>query len=248
MLSGGMRKKTDNAFASTHRILIGHEAIMVSAINLILNKDQIWNWHFFGDLFKDKDPDVYEDLCKLERIIGYSRHPTYIVVARSDKTFKRLNIIDEYERNRIAVLKKENNTHVIFLTNENGYNFAHNKLPESELLNYIVTGEEFDFHKAMLILRERYHIQKLLNDGGRQMSNGVRDSGLLAEERITLEPYPGDDIMIPTEEIYPTSVLGKTGLGIDGSELEGAILLHSIAIGKERANVYTYPLNDEIVL
>lgn len=80
------------------------------------------------------------------------------------------------------------------------------------------------------------------------MSNGVRDSGLLAEERITLEPYPGDDIMIPTEEIYPTSVLGKTGLGIDGSELEGAILLHSIAIGKERANVYTYPLNDEIVL
>ena len=248
LLSGGMRKKIDNAFASTHRILIGHEAIMVSAINLILNKDQIWNWHFFGDLFKDKDPDVYEDLCKLERIIGYSRHPIYIVVARSDKTFKRLNIIDEYERNRIAVLKKENNTHVIFLTNENGYNFAHNKLPESELLNYIVTGEEFDFHKAMLILRERYHIQKLLNDGGRQMSNGVRDSGLLAEERITLEPYPGDDIMIPTEEIYPTSVLGKTGLGIDGSELEGAILLHSIAIGKERANVYTYPLNDEIVL
>ena len=96
MLSGGVRKKTDNAFASTHRILIGHEAIMVSAVNLILNKDKIWNWHFFGDLFKDNDPDVYEDLCKLERIIGYSRHLTYIVVARSDKTFKRLNIIEEY--------------------------------------------------------------------------------------------------------------------------------------------------------
>jgi hypothetical protein len=54
--------------------------------------------------------------------------------------------------------------------------------------------------------------------------------------------------MIPAEEMDPTSVLGKTGLGIDGNELEGAILLHSIAIGKESANVYTYPLNDEIVL
>jgi hypothetical protein len=87
-----------------------------------------------------------------------------------------------------------------------------------------------------------------LNDGGRLMSNGVRDSGLLAEERVTLEPYPGNDVMTTSEETDPTSILGKKGLGIDGSEMECAILLHSIVNGKERANVYTYPLKDEIVL
>ena len=248
LLSGGKRKQIDNAFASTHRILIGHDAIMVSAVNLMLNKGNIWNWHFFGDFFKENNPGVYDDLCKLEKKFGPPQLLTYVVIARSDKTFRRLNIIQEYQKNHIAVLDKKKDIHVIFLTNDDGYSFANNALPESDLLNYVITGKKFDLYKAMRILRDKYHIQKLLNDGGRQMSNGVRDSGLLAEERVTLEPYPGGEIMMYNEEIDPTSILGKKGLGIDGSELEGAILLHSIAIGKERANVYIYPLRDEIVL
>ena len=248
LLSGGKRKQIDNAFASTHRILIGRDAIMVSAVNLMLNKENIWNWHFFGDFFKENDRNIYEDLCKLEKKIGAPGPLAYIIVARSHRTFRRLNFIQEYEKNRIAVLDKKTDIHVIFLTNEDGYDFAHIGLPESDLLSYVVTGKEFDFRKAMQILRDKYHVRNILNDGGRLMSNGVRDSGLLAEERVTLEPYPGNDVMTNSEETDPTSILGKKGLGIDGGEMEGAILLHSIVIGKERANVYTYPLKDEIVL
>ena len=247
-LTGGKRRKIDNAFASTHRILMGRDAIIVSADNLMLNKENIWNWHFFGDSFRDSDPDVFEDLCKLETKLDESQQFRYIIVARSDKTFKRLGMIEEYEKNRIAVLDKKNGIHVIFLTNEDGYVFARDSLPKSEILSYIVTGKDFDIQKAMRILRNEYHILNLLNDGGRQMSNGVLESGLLGEERVTLEPYPGDEIMQSNKDIEPTSILGKKGLGIDGSELVGAILLHSITIGKERANVYTYPLSDEIVL
>ena len=73
-------------------------------------------------------------------------------------------------------------------------------MPESDLLSYVVTGKEFDFRKAMQILRDKYHVRNILNDGGRLMSNGVRDSGLLAEERVTLEPFPGNDVMTNSEE------------------------------------------------
>lgn len=246
-LSGGKRRQIDNAFASTHRILMGRDAIMVSADNLMLNKENIWNWHFFGDFFRESDPYVFEDLCELETKTGKTQTLKYIIVARSGKTFKRLRIIEEHEKNRIAALDKKNDIHVIFLTNESGYVFAKNSLPESAELNYIVTGKDFDFRKAMRILRDEYHVLKLLNDGGRQMSNGVLESGLLGEERVTIEPYPGDEIM-QNKEIDQSSILGKKGLGLDGSELAGAVLLHSIEIGKERANVYTYPLSDEIVL
>jgi hypothetical protein len=35
------------------------------------------------------------------------------------------------------------------------------------------------------------------------------------------------------------------GLGLDESEVQGAIRIHSTSIGDERANVYLYPLLDE---
>lgn len=49
------------------------------------------------------------------------------------------------------------------------------------------------------------------------MSNSLRDTGLLAEERVTLEPYPRTKI-IP-EDLDPTSILGDIGLGLDGNEI-----------------------------
>ncbi|MDW0270654.1 MAG: hypothetical protein QN834_04500, partial [Nitrososphaeraceae archaeon] len=48
-LTGGTRKLGDSIFASTHRILMGSKAMMISADNLVVNKEQIWNWQFFGD-------------------------------------------------------------------------------------------------------------------------------------------------------------------------------------------------------
>ena len=246
LLSGGKRKSGDNGFASTNRILIGYKAIMVSAVNLMVNKNHIWNWEFFGNNFKESNPDIYEDLLKLELIKKRSKHFSYIVIARSDRTFKRVNLLEEYKKNEIAVLNPNNKIQVIFVTSQSGYNYAAKTIPESDLVNYIITGEEFDIYKAMLTLRKKYNVDIMLNDGGRIMSNGVRDSGLLGEERVTLEPYPGNGL-IPNE-IDPTSILGKKGIGLDGNELEGTILLHSNEIADEKANVYLYPLDEQKII
>jgi riboflavin biosynthesis pyrimidine reductase len=251
LLSGGKRKVGDNTFASTHRILIGYQSILVSAVNLMINKNKIWNWQFFGDHFKESNPLLYEDLMKLETLWNKknnsnrklsSRSLRYVVIARSDATFKKLDIVEEYARHNIAVLDPKNEISVIFLTNQSGYDYASKTIHETEFIDYFVTGKQFDIREAMLKLRKKYDIDVMLNDGGRQMSNSLRDAGLLAEERVTLEPYPGTKI-IP-EDLDPTSILGDIGLGLDGNEIEGTIMIHSIRIGDERANVYLYPLNE----
>ena len=69
LLSGGKRRIGDNVFASTHRIILGRKAILVSAVNLMANKDNIWNWHFFGNHLKQNNQSLYNDLVKLETII-----------------------------------------------------------------------------------------------------------------------------------------------------------------------------------
>ena len=92
---------------------------MVSAVNLMVNKDKIWNWQFFGDHFKKDDPLIYEDLIKFQDqskrgLLGSSSSsstvtssssssPIYVVIARSDATFKRLKIVEKYQTNEIAV-------------------------------------------------------------------------------------------------------------------------------------------------
>ncbi len=99
LLTGGNRKIGDNVFASTHRILIGFKAIIVSAINLMVNRDKIWNWQFFGDHLKDSYPDIYEDLVKLQNRIGRYIPFHYVVIARSERTFRSLEIDKEYQNN-----------------------------------------------------------------------------------------------------------------------------------------------------
>jgi hypothetical protein len=65
---------------------------------------------------------------------------------------------------------------------------------------------------------------------------------------MSLEPFPGEDIFPPDKYIDPTTVAGSQGLGLDGSEIEGSILLHSINIEDEKLNVYIYPLEERKVL
>jgi len=254
LLTGGKRKKGDNLFASIHRIMLGREAIMVSALNLMTNKDKIWNWKFFGDHLKNEDDKLYEDLVKLNsKVSGSNNTKYYIVVCRSDATFRRLNILQEFKNKKIAVLDPKNDMKVVFLTNLAGYEYASKTIPESDRVDYLVTGSEFDIYQAMLVLRKKYNIQTILNDGGRQMSNGVRDAGLLGEERVTLEPYPGDGII--SDQLDPASILGQDGTGLDGKEIEKSILLSSIKINgddnagnAELANVYVYCLDEKKVL
>jgi hypothetical protein len=258
LLSGGKRRIGDNVFASTHRIILGRKAILVSAVNLMANKDNIWNWHFFGDHLKHDNESLYNDLVKLDAIMkdednsenGVDRASPYyyLVIARSESTFKKLNVVGNYLQNKIAVLNPKNNIHVIFLTDQSGYEFASKRIEESSLVDYIATGETFNTFLALQVLKRKYGIALILNDGGRIMSDGIRKEGLLAEERMSLEPFPGEDVFPLNKYIDPTTAAGSPGLGLDGGEVEGALLLHSNKVDEEKLNVYIYPLEERQVI
>ncbi|HXV88661.1 MAG TPA: hypothetical protein VD710_06165 [Nitrososphaeraceae archaeon] len=245
-LTGGIRKLGDSIFASTHRILLGTKAMMISADNLVANKKQIWNWQFFGNAIKESNPNIYEDLIKLRDKIGIKSMFHQFVVARSDKTFRRLKFANLCQKNQMKILDPKNGIKVVFLTNESGYEYASRFLPESDLINYVTTGKKFDMYLAMIQIRRSFGIEMILNDGGRIMSNSVRDLGLLGEERVTLEPYPGDEFVPQRNKIGSKNVLGIEGAGIDGGELKNAIKVHSTKIGDELANVYLYPLDEKL--
>ena len=247
-LTGGTRKLGDSIFASTHRILMGSKAMMISADNLVVNKEQIWNWQFFGDAVRELAPEIYEDLIKLRKKIVTNSMFHQFVVARSEKTFRRLKLADLYLKNKIKILDPKNGISVIFLTNESGHEYSSKLIPESDLVDYVVTGKNFDMHSAMVQVRRLYDIDMILNDGGRVMSNSVRDLGILGEERVTLEPYPGNQFIPSDESIEPGSILGVQGIGIDGEEIQNGIRIHSTRIGEEAANVYLYPLNEELCI
>ncbi|MDW0166346.1 MAG: hypothetical protein QOK84_01790 [Nitrososphaeraceae archaeon] len=245
-LTGGFRKLGDSIFASTHRILLGTKAMMISADNLVVNKEHIWNWQFFGNAIKESNPNIYEDLIKLREKVVTNSMFHQIVVARSDKTFRRLKFANLCQKNQIRILDPKNGIKVVFLTNESGYEYASRFLPESDLIHYVITGKEFDMYLAMIQIRRLYGIDMILNDGGRIMSNSVRDLGLLGEERVTLEPYPGDQFVPQRDKIDSKNVLGIEGTGIDGGEIKNAIKVHSTRIRDELANVYLYRLDEKL--
>ena len=245
-LTGGIRRLGDSIFASTHRILFGTKAMMISADNLVVNKEHIWNWQFFGNAIKESNPNIYEDLIKLREKVVTNSMFHQIVVARSDKTFRRLKFANLCQKNQIRILDPKNGIKVVFLTNESGYEYASRFLPESDLIHYVITGKEFDMYLAMIQIRRLYGIDMILNDGGRIMSNSVRDLGLLGEERVTLEPYPGDQFVPQRDKIGSKNVLGIEGTGIDGGEIKNAIKVHSTRIRDELANVYLYRLDEKL--
>lgn len=241
-LTGGIRKLGDSIFASTHRILLGRKAMMISADNLVANKEHIWNWQFFGNVIRESNPNIYEDLVKLSEKVGKGPEFRQIVVARSDRTFRRLDIADLSKDNQIKILDPKHGIKVTFLTNDSGYEYASKFLPESDLVEYISTGIDFDMYLAMIKFRKLHGTDMILNDGGRIMSNSVRDQGLLGEERVTLEPYPGHQFIPYRSKLDQQNVLGMEGIGIDGGEIEYGIKIHSTRINDEFANVYLYPL------
>jgi hypothetical protein len=245
-LTRGIRKLGDSVFASTHRILFGSKAMMISADNLVVNREHIWNWQFFGNAISQTYPNIYDDLIKLRKKVVANSIFHQIIVARSDKTFYRLKLDDLYSKNQIRILDPKNEIRVIFLTNQSGYDYMSKILRESDLINYIITGKNFDMYSGMVKVRTLYGIDMILNDGGRIMSNSLRDLGILGEERVTLEPFPGSRFIPDHERIDSTCVLGAEGSGIDGGEIKNAIRIHSTKIGNEMANVYLYPLDERL--
>ena len=242
LLTGGSRKLGDNVFASLHRILVGSNAIMVTVNNMMENHSQIWSWDFFGKHLKLDYPKIYDDLSNLaNRFVNLDRF-YFVVSIRSLKSMTQSRLKEIYEKNEISMLDPKNKLRIIILTTDLVYEHLSRVIIESDLVSYVRTGEEeFDMHKGLQTLRKDYGIKYLLNDGGRKMSESIRKDGLLAEERITLEPFNSTTLKYTIDD---SCILGKKGWGVDGSELKGSLLLDSIKIGDEKANVYVCPLDE----
>jgi riboflavin biosynthesis pyrimidine reductase len=251
-LTGGKRKFGDNLYAAIHKIIIGNQAVLSSIYNLVQNKKQTLDWKFYASHFQQPSPNLYEDLCKLNDI--YSRQnislptsPYFIIVARHAKSFQRSGIIEFYLKNQISIF---NQTHrkIIFLTDQSGYDYCSKVIKESETIKYVTTGDKFNIRDGLSNLKKKYKINLILNDGGRIMSNGFKENGVIGEERITLEPYPGKEFLDfdNKEHLLQDCTLGIKGSGLDGSELNDGLLAYSIKINdQEKANVYVYPLCDK---
>ncbi len=241
LLTGGSRKLGDNIFASLHRILIGNHAIMVTINNMMENHDQIWSWEFFGKHLFDNNPLIYKDLLNLSEKSVNSSKFHFIVSIRTLKSITNLNFIELYKNKKIAMLNPENNVKVIFVTTLEIYNFLSKFIKESSLISYIITGESFEIQRGLEILRKKFDVKYLLNDGGRIMSNSIRDCGILGEERVTLEPFNSATL---DYTINDNCILGKKGSGLDKSEIIYSILLDSQSVNDEKTNVYIYPLDE----
>ena len=251
-LTGGKRKFGDNLYASTHKIIMGYQAVLSSIYNLVQNKKQTLDWKFYANHFRQSAPDLYEDLCKLNDI--YSRQnsslpssPYFIIVARHAKSFQRSGIIDLYLKNQITIFNQTLRK-IIFLTDQSGYDYCSKVIKESDTIKYVTTGDRFNIRYGLSNLKKKYKINLILNDGGRIMSNGFKENGVIGEERITLEPYPGKEFLDfdNKDPLLQDCTLGIKGTGLDGSELNDGLLAYSIKINdEEKANVYVYPLYDK---
>lgn len=251
-LTGGKRKFGDNLYAATHKIIMGYQAVLSSIYNLVQNKQQTLDWRFYANHFLQASPDLYKDLCKLND--KYLRQtisppsPYFIIVARNAKSFQRSGIIEFYLKNQIAIFNQTLRK-IIFLTDQSGYDYCSKVIKESDAIKYVTTGDNFNIRNGLSKLKKEYKINLILNDGGRIMSNGFKEKGVIGEERVTLEPYPGKEFLDfdnKDHHLLQDCTLGIKGTGLDGSELNGGLLAHSIKINdEEKANVYVYPLSDK---
>ena len=241
LLTGGTRRLGDNVFASLHRILVGNSAIIVTINNMMENHNQIWSWEFFGKHVDKNNPLIYQDLWNLSaKLVDHTRFH-FIVSVRTIQSVIGSNFIELYNKNEIAMLNPENKVKVIFITTFEVYNYLSKFVKESSLVSYIVTGKSFEIQVGLEILRKRYDVKYLLNDGGRIMSNSMRACGILGEERITLEPF---NSLTLKYTVSSDCILGKNGSGLDNSEMEYSILLNSTPVNDEKTNVYLYPMDE----
>ncbi len=242
LLTGGTRKLGDNVFASLHRILVGNEAIMVTINNMMENYEQIWSWDFFGKHLTDNNPLLYNELFNLSQRFVKKNKFHFIISIRTFESIAKSNFLILYKDNKIAMLNPENNIKVIFITTHEIYNFLSKIIKESSLISYIITGDSnFEMLTGLRKLRKEFDIKYLLNDGGRIMSNSIRDYEVLGEERVTLEPFNSQTLDYTIDK---NCLLGQKGKGLDNNEIEKSILLDSQIINNEKANVYVYSMNE----
>jgi len=243
-LLGGIRPVGDNLFGSLNRILLGSKAILLSADNLIANIEGIWNWRLFGNHLKKNNFAAYNELEKFSKTKSHT-NPIHIILARKRKTFERLNFLEKYKKNQIGIFNSDQ-VKIIIMTNDDGYDYASHVINPDDKIKYVVETDKsgnIDIKKCLQTLRMKFGISRMLNDGGRKMSNGMKQLGVLGGERISYEPSLG--VNHSPKNITEDMILGRDGIGIDGSAIKDSIVVFSQKIGtskKESLNLHVYPM------
>ena len=221
-LLGGKRPIGDSIFAALNRIILGNQAIIISADNLIANSEQIWDWHYFGQHLKNYR-ELYGEVKEFAEKC-HTSNTIQVILARKRSTFERLDFLDKYKKNQIAIFNSKNP--VVIITDDDGYEYI--KDIRNDNVKFIVQvndNGDIDIKQSLMKLRREFGIKIMLNDGGRKMSNGIKDLGLLGGERISYEPYPGRKFI--SDIITNDMVIGKNGIGRDNSQIRNSIVVFS---------------------
>lgn len=257
-LTGGVRSVLDDMAATLNEILFGYHAITITLGNWMANYDQVLK----GGLFLQHLPaQLKEEALQIRRGIyenmGAPDEPYLAIGIRSKSSMNKLFSSEPYKKNLFATLNPQNGIKMIFMTSQSVKEIMIKEIPESDYVSYVNTGKDYDTYKGILALRAPpYNIMRMLNDGGAEYSNHMRDLGLLSGQRITKVPWPGLGF-IPKDivEKYPHSVLGRDGASsIDGSEIEKGIRIFSQGVANQRTgmtewfNVYLHEMDEKKIL
>ena len=257
-LTGGVRSVLDDMAATLNEIFFGYHAITITLGNWIANYGQVLKGGFF---LQHLPAQLKEEALLIRRGIyekmGAPEEPYLVIGIRSISSMKKLLESEPYEMNLFATLNPQNGVKMIFITSQFVREIMIKQIPESDHISYISTGDDYDTYKGILALRAPpYNIKRMLNDGGAEYSNDLRDLGLLSGQRITKVPWPGPGF-IPEEivEKYPQAVLGRDGASsIDGSEIGRGIRIFSQGVASQRSgltesfNLYLHEMNEKKIL
>lgn len=257
-LTGGVRSILDDMAATLNEIFFGYHAITITLGNWIANYGQVLKGGFF---LQHLPAQLKEEALLIRRGIyekmGAPEEPYLAIGIRSNSSMNKLLASEPYKMNLFATLNPQNGVKMIFITSQSVKEIMIKEIPESDHISYVSTGKDYDTYKGILALRASpYNIKRMLNDGGAEYSNDLRDLGILSGQRITKVPWPGPGF-IPknTVEKYPQAVLGHDGASsIDGSEIEKGIRIFSQGVASQRFgltesfNLYLHEMDEKKIL
>ena len=256
-LTGGVRNVLDDMAATLNEIFFGYHAITIALGNWMANYDQVLK----GLFLKHLPSQLKEEALLIRRGVyenmGAPEEPYLAIGIRSNSSMNKLFSSEPYKKKLFASLNPQNGMKMVFITSQAVKESMSKEIPESDHVSYVNTGEDYDTYKGILALRAPpYNIKRMLNDGGAEYSNHLRDLGLLSGQRITKLPWPGPGF-IPEGivEKYPQTVLGRDGAStIDGSEIEEGIKIFSQGVASQRTgltewfNLYLHEMDEKNIL
>ena len=257
-LTGGVRSVLDDMAATLSEIFFGYQAITITLGNWMANYGQVLKSGFF---LQHLPAQLKEEALLIRKGIyenmGAPDEPYLAIGIRSNSSMNKLFSSEPYRKHLFATLNPKNGVKMIFIASQSVKEVMSKEIPESDHVSYISTGKNYDTYKSILALRAPpYNIKRMLNDGGAEYSNDMRDLGLLSGQRITKVPWPGPGF-IPEAivEKYPQSVLGRDGASsIDGSEIEKGIRIFSQGVASQNSgltewfNLYLHEMDEKKIV